>query len=56
MIHLTKTRKPLFDAAVIREIYHDHVHLPQRRLGVDEFLPGAAGDRDLRALSTGSLM
>jgi hypothetical protein len=53
MVNLTEARKDLLSPVFIGNIHHDPVHLPQLQLGFDEFLLGAARNRDLRALVPG---
>ena len=49
MVDADEVRKALFSGALIGHIHHDRMDQPQRLLGLEELVWGAAGDRHLRA-------
>jgi hypothetical protein len=49
VVNAAEGRDVLFYGALVTNIHHDRVHLPELRRGLDQFLLETAGDRDLRA-------
>ena len=49
VVNAAEDRDDRFFCALIGDIHDDRVHLLQLRLSLDQFLQGAAGNRDLRA-------
>jgi hypothetical protein len=53
VVDAAEAREDLLYAAFIGNIHDGRVYLPQLLLGLDEYLLGAPGDRDLRAFLPG---
>jgi hypothetical protein len=49
MVDATEGREDFPHGALVGNIHHNAVHLPQLLLGLEAFVLGAAGARDLRA-------
>ena len=49
LVDAAEGRDDRFFCALISDIYDDRVHRLQLQLGLDQFLQGAAGNRDFRA-------